>query len=170
MNNLAELYRAQGRYADAEPFYKRSLAIWEKVLGLDHPSLGASLNNLAEQYRAQGRYVDAARAAAGPDAAGRRAHGARRERFEAKAFLSAFTKGLADLGWKTAAPSGLTYLRNFIAGQAASNHWHGYRIVTVPSRERRAGAKLRACRILAATVFLKLAGQFRTHADLKGTQ
>ena len=28
LNNLAELYRAQGRYADAEPLYERSLAIW----------------------------------------------------------------------------------------------------------------------------------------------
>ena len=31
LNNLGELYRAQGRYAQAEPLYKRSLAIWEKV-------------------------------------------------------------------------------------------------------------------------------------------
>ena len=27
LNNLAELYRAQARYGDAEPLYKRSLAI-----------------------------------------------------------------------------------------------------------------------------------------------
>ena len=27
LNNLAELYDDQGRYADAEPLYKRSLAI-----------------------------------------------------------------------------------------------------------------------------------------------
>ena len=30
LNYLAELYRAQGRYGDAEPLYKRSLAISEK--------------------------------------------------------------------------------------------------------------------------------------------
>jgi hypothetical protein len=48
---------------------------------------------------------------------------------------------------------------HFIAGQAASNHRHGYRIVMVrAARERRAEAKLRACRILAATVFLAEAG------------
>ena len=39
LNNLAELYRAQGRYADAEPLYKRSLAIREKALGPDHPDV-----------------------------------------------------------------------------------------------------------------------------------
>src|SRR5215471_19845936 len=36
--------------------YKRSLAIWEKTLGPDHPMLGTSLNDLAELYRDQGRY------------------------------------------------------------------------------------------------------------------
>jgi hypothetical protein len=34
---LGDLYRAQGRYADAEPLYKRALAIFEKALGPDHP-------------------------------------------------------------------------------------------------------------------------------------
>ena len=33
------LYQAQGRYADAEPLYKRSLAIREKALGPDHPDV-----------------------------------------------------------------------------------------------------------------------------------
>jgi tetratricopeptide (TPR) repeat protein len=59
LNNLADLYRAQGRYADAEPLYKRSLAIREKALGADHPDVATSLNNLANLYRAQGRYADA---------------------------------------------------------------------------------------------------------------
>jgi tetratricopeptide (TPR) repeat protein len=39
LNNLAELYRAQGQYAQAEPLYKRSLAIVEKALGPDHPNV-----------------------------------------------------------------------------------------------------------------------------------
>ena len=38
LNNLAELYRAQGKYGQAEPLYQRSLAIKEKALGPDHPS------------------------------------------------------------------------------------------------------------------------------------
>ena len=59
LNNLAELYQAQGRYADAEPLYKRSLAIREKALGPDHPDVATSLNNLAVLYQDQGRYADA---------------------------------------------------------------------------------------------------------------
>jgi esterase/lipase superfamily enzyme/tetratricopeptide (TPR) repeat protein len=56
---LAALYQYQGRYADAEPLYKRSLAIREKALGPNHPDVGTLLNNLAELYRVQGRYADA---------------------------------------------------------------------------------------------------------------
>jgi TPR repeat protein len=37
LNNLAALYRAQGQYAQAEPLFKRSLAILAKALGPDHP-------------------------------------------------------------------------------------------------------------------------------------
>ena len=59
LNDLALLYEAQGRYAEAEPLYKRALAIDEKALGPDDPSVGTSLNNLAELYRAQGRYAEA---------------------------------------------------------------------------------------------------------------
>src|SRR5262249_59720486 len=58
LNNLAALYQSQGRYADAEPLYRRSLAISEKVLGRDS-DVATSLNNLAELYRNQGRYADA---------------------------------------------------------------------------------------------------------------
>ncbi len=59
LNNLAELYRAQGRYAEAEPLHRRSLTIREKALGPDHSDVGQSLNNLALLYEAQGRYADA---------------------------------------------------------------------------------------------------------------
>ena len=45
--------------ADAEPLYKRALAIWEKALGPEHPHVAASLNNLAELYRAQGKHTEA---------------------------------------------------------------------------------------------------------------
>ena len=48
-----------GRYSEAEPLYKQSLAIREKVLGPNHPDVAATLNGLAELYRAQGRYADA---------------------------------------------------------------------------------------------------------------
>jgi hypothetical protein len=41
--SLAALYYAQGQYAQAEPLYNRSLAIWEKALGPDHPDVATSL-------------------------------------------------------------------------------------------------------------------------------
>ena len=50
---------SQGRYAEAEPLYKRALAIREKALGPDHPDVARSLNNLAELYENQGRYAEA---------------------------------------------------------------------------------------------------------------
>ena len=59
LNNLAELYREQGRYTDAGPLYQHSLGIWEKALGSDHPDVATTLNNLAGLYRTQGRYAEA---------------------------------------------------------------------------------------------------------------
>ena len=38
-NNLAGLYRAIGRYAATEPFFRRAVAILEKSLPADHPTL-----------------------------------------------------------------------------------------------------------------------------------
>ena len=46
LNNLANLYNTQGKYGEADPLYKRSLEIWEKALGPDHPSVATSLENL----------------------------------------------------------------------------------------------------------------------------
>jgi CHAT domain-containing protein/Tfp pilus assembly protein PilF len=59
LNDLAVLYKQQGRYGDAEPLYKRSLAILEKAVGLDHPKVATSLTNLAALYDSQNRYADA---------------------------------------------------------------------------------------------------------------
>ena len=59
LDNLAGLYQAQGRYAEAEPLYKRSLAINEEALGPDHHNTALSMNYLAWLYQAQGRYADA---------------------------------------------------------------------------------------------------------------
>jgi tetratricopeptide (TPR) repeat protein len=59
LNNLAELYRVQGEFAQAEPHYWRALTIDEQVLGPDHLDLARDLHNLALLYRAQGRYADA---------------------------------------------------------------------------------------------------------------
>jgi tetratricopeptide (TPR) repeat protein len=47
LNNLAELYRVQAKYAQAEPLYQRALAILEKALGPEHPNVAAVLENYA---------------------------------------------------------------------------------------------------------------------------
>ena len=49
------------RYDEAEPIYKRSLAILEKVLGPQHPDIRAVLQGLSALYRAQGRNKEAGR-------------------------------------------------------------------------------------------------------------
>jgi CHAT domain-containing protein len=59
LNNLADLYERQSRYADAEPLYQRALAIRERAVGADHPDTATSANNLAFLYRAEGRVADA---------------------------------------------------------------------------------------------------------------
>jgi len=59
LNWLAMVFQRQGRYVDAEPLYKRSLAIQEKALGPDHPNVAFDLNNLAGIYRDQGHYAEA---------------------------------------------------------------------------------------------------------------
>ncbi|MBI4533915.1 MAG: tetratricopeptide repeat protein [Candidatus Melainabacteria bacterium] len=59
LNNLADLYRAQGNFAEAEALYRRALAISQTALGPDNPKVVQSLNNLADIYRAQGKYLEA---------------------------------------------------------------------------------------------------------------
>jgi CHAT domain-containing protein/tetratricopeptide (TPR) repeat protein len=53
------LYRSQGQYAKAEPFYEQALAIRKKSLGEAHPDYASSLNNLAVLYESQGHYAKA---------------------------------------------------------------------------------------------------------------
>ena len=61
LNNLSGLYQLQGRYGDAEPLYKRSLAIREKALGPDHPHVAQSLENYADLLRKTGRATEASK-------------------------------------------------------------------------------------------------------------
>jgi tetratricopeptide (TPR) repeat protein len=56
LTNLASLYEAQGKYAQAEPLYLRALAIDEKAYGVERPEVATDLNNLAYLYKAQGEY------------------------------------------------------------------------------------------------------------------
>jgi len=55
LNNLALVYREQGKYAEAEPLYQHSLTILEKVLGPEHPYVAGSLENYAALLREMGR-------------------------------------------------------------------------------------------------------------------
>ncbi len=57
---LGSLYHAQGKYAEAEPLYQRSLAILEKALGPEHPNVANGLENYAGLLRQTGREDEAA--------------------------------------------------------------------------------------------------------------
>ena len=59
LNNLAGLYKAQGRMAEAEPLYLRALRINEDALGADHADMAIYFNNIALLYKTQGKLVDA---------------------------------------------------------------------------------------------------------------
>jgi len=59
LNNLALLYAQQGKYAEAEPLFKRALAIDEKALGPEHPDVAAIAERLALVLRKLGRKSEA---------------------------------------------------------------------------------------------------------------
>lgn len=48
LNNLALLYKTQGKYAEAEPLYRRAYAIMKARLGLAHPNTKTVLSNYAD--------------------------------------------------------------------------------------------------------------------------
>lgn len=51
--------RANGKHREAEPLYRRALAIREKELGPDHWQVGYNLVSLAYSLRVQGGYSEA---------------------------------------------------------------------------------------------------------------
>jgi tetratricopeptide (TPR) repeat protein len=51
----------QGEYAAARPLYEWALAMYERLLGPEHPQTAANLNNLAINYYYQGDLVTAER-------------------------------------------------------------------------------------------------------------
>lgn len=51
--NLALLYRDQGRYTEAEPLYLKALELRQRVLREDHPDVADSYNGLAGLYQSQ---------------------------------------------------------------------------------------------------------------------
>ena len=50
------LYEGLGRQEEAALLHEKSLAIWQKALGPDHPNVALSLSALAKLYNAKGRY------------------------------------------------------------------------------------------------------------------
>lgn len=56
LNNLAEIYRVQGKFSDAESLFKRALQIREKVLGKDDIDVALTLNNFAALYFQEKKY------------------------------------------------------------------------------------------------------------------
>ena len=54
LNQAGYYLYVRARYAEAEPLYRRALAIWEVAPGRDHPDTAQGLNNLAVLLRIQG--------------------------------------------------------------------------------------------------------------------
>jgi tetratricopeptide (TPR) repeat protein len=59
LNQAGYYLHLRARYTEAEPLFRRALAIREQVLGSDHPDTAQSLSNLAAKYKAQGCYGEA---------------------------------------------------------------------------------------------------------------
>ena len=59
MNQLGLLLKTKALHSDAEPLYRRALAINENSLGLDHPTVASCLNNLAQLLKTTNRIVEA---------------------------------------------------------------------------------------------------------------
>ena len=55
LSNLGRVFDLQGKYADAEAVYRRSLDVRERVLGRDHPDVATVLNNLAKVLQELGK-------------------------------------------------------------------------------------------------------------------
>jgi tetratricopeptide (TPR) repeat protein len=59
MNQLGLLFTSKALHANAEPLYRRALAINEKRLGTDHHHVAVNLNNLALLFQATNRLGEA---------------------------------------------------------------------------------------------------------------
>jgi hypothetical protein len=58
MNNLARVLGSQGKYDDAEPMYRKTLATSEKVLGVEHPDTLMPVYGLAHLLVNQYQYTE----------------------------------------------------------------------------------------------------------------
>lgn len=69
LNNLAQIYADQGHDDQAEPIYKRAIALMEKGTGLDSVEIAPVLSNLAALDQRQGRFADGGRSIISPASA-----------------------------------------------------------------------------------------------------
>jgi tetratricopeptide (TPR) repeat protein len=61
LNGLANVYRDQGRYGEAEPIYRRALRIRENTLEAEDSAIAETLTDLAKMLRKVGRIAEAER-------------------------------------------------------------------------------------------------------------
>ncbi len=59
LNNLVEIYHAQGKYEEAEPLIDRALHIHEKAFGSEHSDTAFSYYNRAENFSLRRNYEEA---------------------------------------------------------------------------------------------------------------
>lgn len=59
LNDLALVYKDQGKYVEAEALHRRAWVMREQVLGTSHPAVAQTLYNIALIYSAQGKYGEA---------------------------------------------------------------------------------------------------------------
>ena len=52
------MHRAQGKLDEAKPYMEKTITLFEKAYGEEHPSVATALNNLAQLYKAQARVVE----------------------------------------------------------------------------------------------------------------
>jgi len=55
LNNMAVLCGSQGKHAEAEALYRRSISLFEKALGRRHPKVAAARANYASLLRTMKR-------------------------------------------------------------------------------------------------------------------
>jgi tetratricopeptide (TPR) repeat protein len=59
LNQRGEELYGRGKYAEAEPLFRKALAAYEEALGPLHPFTSTAYNNLASSLHEQGRYKEA---------------------------------------------------------------------------------------------------------------
>ena len=59
LNEVALMYKAQRRHADAEPLFKWATTVFELSLGRNHLAVSTTLSNLGDLYRDQGDHARA---------------------------------------------------------------------------------------------------------------